>query len=239
MGAKEDFTSLCEELSSLYYCISIDLPGFGSSPFTLSGNPWKDLLSEISAFIKEHHLEKLSLIGYSMGGRIAHQLISYLPQIDHLFILSARLSPLAKDLQQKKTNQWLTDLEKGSLEEFLRSWYKQPLFSTLEEKGLIEPLIQKRKLCKKEVIAYYLRELSSSSEPLQNALYDLKKGLFLFGEKDKSYADHYTLLQKEHPHLTFKEIIGSSHALLEECSQEVAKKIINFRRQSHGTHDTN
>jgi 2-succinyl-6-hydroxy-2,4-cyclohexadiene-1-carboxylate synthase len=232
MGSKEDFSPLCEQLSPFFNCISIDLPGFGSSPFTQKTNPWDHLLTEIVSFIKEHHLEMISLMGYSMGGRIAHQLISRIPNIDQLFILSARLTPpLGIDQQLKKTAQWLSDLKNHSLEDFLTKWYKQPLFSTLEEKRLIEPLIQKRKNTKREVIAYYLNELSSSSEPPQNAFYALKKGLFLFGERDKNYADHYRDLQKAHPHLTFQEIIGSSHALLEECSQEVATEIINFIRQ--------
>ncbi len=237
LGTKEDFSLLCPHLTKQFFCIAIDLPGFGNSSSILLKGGWEGLLKELSEFINEQNFPSLSLLGYSLGGRIALSLIPLLRDVAEVFIVSSRLNllPEEKLLQQKKMAQHVIDMENLSPEEFLRKWYAQPLFSTLKEKNLFDPLIQKRKFYDKKAAQYYLKELSPLNQPsCLKILSKLKRGLFLYGEKDQNYADHYQKYQEEYPHLSFSWIEKSSHALIEESPDQVSSAIFQFLGDPYG-----
>lgn len=64
---------VAEELGNEYTCIAINLPGFGNSSSTLYPSILNFALN-IKLIIKKLGIKKYSLIGHSMGGKIALQL---------------------------------------------------------------------------------------------------------------------------------------------------------------------
>ncbi len=236
LGSKEDFDKIAKTLSQVFYMVAVDLPGFGQSSLQPSREGWIYLQEILTSFMLELDIESPSLLGYSLGGRIALSLIPHLPSIDHLFILSAKLSipREEKEAQQEQSLSWNSLLHTLSDEDFLRRWYTQPLFDTLNQTDLLEAIIEKRIPLKRNTLAYYFRHLSAATQPsFHDTLKRCKKGLFLFGKKDQNYADHYEKHHKDYPHLQFSSILGSSHALLEECPEKVAFMILDFLGKTH------
>lgn len=82
-GSKAElFTSQINVLKKRYRVIAINLPGFGGSsepfyPFSVD-----DFANFVLDFIKELSIEKVSLIGHSLGGRIIIKLMSFDNMID-------------------------------------------------------------------------------------------------------------------------------------------------------------
>lgn len=54
-----------------FRCIAVDLRGFGRSDAPWSGYSYDRLSDDILAVVKELHLQKFSLAGFSMGGAVA------------------------------------------------------------------------------------------------------------------------------------------------------------------------
>lgn len=71
LGAKDQFISLSNELiQEGFNVLSFNFSGHGKSPF-LSQFGIEQFAKELEQYIKDNHLEKLSVFGYSMGGFVA------------------------------------------------------------------------------------------------------------------------------------------------------------------------
>lgn len=80
--------SIAKILSQKYEVILLDLPGFGSSSIpenTLNTQGYSTLISK---FIKKLNLNHLTLIGHSVGGKIAIKMASGSQNLDRLILIS-------------------------------------------------------------------------------------------------------------------------------------------------------
>ena len=61
--------------------IAIDCPGHGSNLIEDLSNPYtfEDWEKEFNSYLNQNHLEKITLCGYSMGGRLAITFASKFP----------------------------------------------------------------------------------------------------------------------------------------------------------------
>jgi pimeloyl-ACP methyl ester carboxylesterase len=89
-GNLSHFTKNVRELSSDYKVIAIDLPGYGHSVQSISGDDPLQLYADVIAeFIKKKKLKKVALAGHSMGGQIAMiAALSHPKQIKKLILLA-------------------------------------------------------------------------------------------------------------------------------------------------------
>ena len=74
------FSPLPEYLDESYTMLSFNLPYHGGSAW--AGNSLltdKDIVEMVHVLMNEYHVEKVSLIGYSLGGRVCLAIIEYLP----------------------------------------------------------------------------------------------------------------------------------------------------------------
>ena len=136
MGRADDWRPTMAELQGRHFCAAVDLPGHGASTkltpdrYTMEGAALGvlDLLDEIP-------VRKATLVGYSMGGRLALYLALRHPdRLSGLFLESA--SPGLKSARERAARRAADEeraarLESGDFEDFLRDWYQQPLFATL------------------------------------------------------------------------------------------------------------
>lgn len=60
-----------QELKKHFRCIAIDLPGFGKSDKKIHSCSMKFYSYVVNQFIKSLGIEKVDLVGHSMGGQIA------------------------------------------------------------------------------------------------------------------------------------------------------------------------
>ncbi len=169
LGSARDWEKVCSYLPS-FDCHCIELPGHGTTPFT------DDFASLFPP------LEKMDLIGYSMGGRIALYYAEKFPErVNSLTLLSTHTG-----LQKGKEERWQTDLSwaneiVSSFDDFLKKWYAQPIFA-----GFIPDLTMRRKH-NPQALAQSLLHYSLSKQPL----FSPKNALFVVGEKDKKYRELY------------------------------------------------
>lgn len=175
LGTANDWQAVADRLP--FHCIGFDLPGHGKSPFRQSLTP--DFCSALAA----QKLPRLHLIGYSMGGRLALQFASSHPQrIASLTLISTHPG---LDTEEEKQQRLLRDqtlaqeIRTLAIDEFLKRWYDQPLFKTLNAKMDIRRL---RKNQNREGLAQALNAFSLGRQdkfPLPS--------LCLAGEHDPAY----------------------------------------------------
>lgn len=231
-GSKQDMHHLCEILKENYYCIALDLPGFGSSPFH-SDIPLLTLIQDGILDIADHlSLSSFHLAGYSLGGRIALDFAFHTNLLSSLIILSANIGIHDDEKREKEDHiqDLIHRLDSQSDIEFLHDWYNQSLFNTLANKlQLKDAIIQKRLSYNKEVVRTYITQLSiTKQQNFYPLLQHIKKGLFCYGEKDTYYKVQYCNIKKYNSCIKVEEIKDASHAIIEENTWSVAQKIKKF-----------
>ena len=100
MGNKDDFSPIIEQLKNKYFCVSIDLPGHGET----AANKFSDLslvLGDLSKQI-ESLGEKVNLLGYSQGGRIAFGLALHSPSIFKRLIIESANAGIENEEDRSK-----------------------------------------------------------------------------------------------------------------------------------------
>jgi 2-succinyl-6-hydroxy-2,4-cyclohexadiene-1-carboxylate synthase len=219
LGCKEDFEPIAEELSENYYCICIDIPGHGDSPWT--GDP----IEAIRKTLLSISSQKIAAVGYSLGGRILLQLQKQDPEFfSRTCILSAHTGvddPSERSLRREKEEKWIDLLKTASTEEFLEQWYKQPLFTSLKNnKALFSKTIEKRKHQDIKCLLQAYEKFRLSEMELITTF--SKETFFFYGQYDTAYKDLY--LKKIQP-TNLEEISESGHAVHSENPLECARKI--------------
>lgn len=225
-GSMEDFFPMIDLLKQDFYCIGIDLPGHGLSP-PLDPLNFLSIVDKLLEAILALKLENPSLVGYSLGGRLAMLLHKQSSSSFHkVIILSAHPGLEPEEIPQRilLENDWLKLLEELPLSDFLVKWYNQPLFQTLSP----EALISKRVQGNKKALVDMMSKLKLSHQPSVwdhlNKTQD--KWLFMSGEKDAAYTNLYKKLSP----LCARVIIPKvSHAIHLEASNLITlliKKVL-------------
>jgi 2-succinyl-6-hydroxy-2,4-cyclohexadiene-1-carboxylate synthase len=119
-----------------FSCISIDLLGHGNSDTPLDPARYRmeKTVSDLIALFDQLGLDKVHLVGYSMGGRVALSLAIHHPKR----VLSLTLESASPGIQSPeerrariKSDEALCDLiENDGLDKFIEHWENQPLFAT-------------------------------------------------------------------------------------------------------------
>ncbi len=172
-------------------------------------------------------LNNPSLVGYSLGGRLAMLLHKKSSSFFHkVIILSAHPGLEPEEIPQRilLENNWLKLLEELSLSDFFIKWYEQPLFQTLSSEALIDQRAQRNKKSLLDIMSKLKLSHQPSVWDHLNKTQD--KWLFISGEKDSAY----THLYKRLPPLCQRVVIpDASHALHLEASNLISlliKKIL-------------
>ncbi|KAB5538297.1 hypothetical protein DKX38_015830 [Salix brachista] len=203
LGTGEDWIPIMKAISRSAKCISIDLPGHGGSKIqnhgckgaqeeaTLSIEIVADVLYELIQGITPF---KVTLVGYSMGARIAlHMALRLSHKIDGAVIISG--SPGLKDTTARKIRQAKDDSRADSLvayglELFLDSWYAGELWKSLRSHPHFKEIVASRIV--HEDVQSLAKALSGLSTGSQMSLWeDLKRCdlplLLIVGEKDVKF----------------------------------------------------
>ncbi|NUM54993.1 MAG: 2-succinyl-6-hydroxy-2,4-cyclohexadiene-1-carboxylate synthase [Candidatus Hydrogenedentes bacterium] len=136
LGSRADWREATETLRGAYRCLAVDLPGHGGSV----GGGDDDYTMQAAAtavidLIDTCDAASFSLVGYSMGGRLALYLASiYAMRIDAMVIESASpglRSQAERGERRAADERWAAMLEDRGMAAFLDAWYEQPLFASL------------------------------------------------------------------------------------------------------------
>ncbi len=193
MGSSEDWQPIVEALSKEVYCLTVDLPGHGQSLdrpsylYTMEG-----ATQALADVLDEAGIQRCSLVGYSMGGRVALYFSLFHPsRVRRLGLESA--SPGLRTEEERAERRYLDDERahriREDLDAFLRDWYRLPLFASLARHGLVEEMVRTRRENDPEELARALRGLGPGKQPsLWDRLPDVSvPTLVLTGELDTKY----------------------------------------------------
>jgi pimeloyl-ACP methyl ester carboxylesterase len=96
-----------ETLKSDYRCVALDLPGYGQSS---KGDYSYDMLffaNTVAEFIQKLSLDKVTIVGHSMGGQIAITMGLYHPELMEKLVLVA---PAGFETFHEGQKQWFRDI---------------------------------------------------------------------------------------------------------------------------------
>ncbi len=234
MGSSVDWQPIVDALGNDAYCLTVDLPGHGRSLgrpahlYTMEG-----VTQALADVLDDAGIDCCTLVGYSMGGRVALSFSTLYPdRVRRLVLESASPGlpdPAARSERRSLDGERAKEIEKD-LVGFLEKWYRQPLFASLERHGLIEEMVTKRGQNDPAELARALRGLSPGrQESLWDRLTDLPMPtLLLAGVLDEKY-DRITervARQIEHAHRVLVPEAG--HNVHAERPQAFLAHLVRF-----------
>ncbi len=210
LGCKEDWQEWFSLFDRDYFCVAIDLPGHGDSPYV------DTIVETLRSFIQKHFSQKPLCIAYSMGGRIALQLQDIFSCIAALSTHPGLQTEEERAERLKGDKAWAEKLQTLPFSLFLREWYKQPLFHTLRG-HLLERIFKRRTENDPIALSKTLLQLSLATQP--SYIPGKTPLCFFYGKEDCKYEKLYANL------LPRCAISHAGHALHLENPTECAQQI--------------
>ncbi|MDH5507016.1 MAG: 2-succinyl-6-hydroxy-2,4-cyclohexadiene-1-carboxylate synthase [Anaerolineae bacterium] len=201
LGAGSDWQQVARTLTNEYYCICPDLPGHGGNT-NLSRDRNMNISFYVEGlidFLNVLEIEKIVLVGYSMGGRIALATAVSFPERVNLLVLESAHPGI--EFENERNARAALDAERSAnlveigIENFVDQWYQMGLFRTLQDHPLLlAALLEKRKENNPIWAAKVLREMSPGRQPsLWGRLGELEMAVMLVaGEHDQKYSNVLT-----------------------------------------------
>lgn len=180
-----------------------------------------------------------SLIGYSLGGRLAlHLALEYPKILSSLVIIGANpgIEDIAERARRLESDIALSKrLEKEGMESFLSQWYAQPLFAPLVEKQeLFSPVLERRRDSNPLISAGILRGLSVGAQtPLWMRLPEIGVAtLLLTGGRDAKYQAISDRMASLMPDAQCASIADAGHAVHLEAPETTFGIISDFLKRT-------
>ncbi len=230
-GSSQDFFFVKKTLGQDRFCQFWDLPGHGKSD-SFSFSTFREFcdffFNQLGTFE-----QKPDLVGYSLGGRIALDLISHYPDFfNKAVIVSANpgiISNLERENRLKSDKLLLKNI--SSKELFFKKWYQQFLFGKLSKHPNFDNLLKDRLNCDFEKIEKCLGFLSIGYQvPLWDKLAKTNNPtLYISGELDNKYEGFGQSLISN-PSILSKTVLNCGHNLIFENPEIFLNNLIKFFR---------
>ena len=230
-GSSKDFFFVKEKLGQDRFCQFWDLPGHGKSD-SFSFSTFREFCDFFFNQLQTFE-QKPDLVGYSLGGRIALDLISHYPDsFNQAVIVSANpgiISGIERESRLKSDKLLLKNI--SSKELFFKKWYQQFLFGKLSKHPNFDNLLKDRLNCDFDKIEKCLGFLSIGTQfPLWDKLVKTNKSiLFLSGELDNKYDGFGRSLSSNQSILSMT-VPKSGHNLIFENPEIFLNNLIKFFR---------
>lgn len=241
MGSGADWLPITNQLSHRFYCIMPDLPGHGKNTIFPISQPLNfDIVSAgLIELIDQLELDQVSLVGYSMGGRLSlYTALKYPTKITSLVIESASPGLIAKEERQERArldDRQAERLLTGGIDAFVEAWYNLPLFETLHRyPQLLEAVKNSRKKNNPRWAAKIISELSPGRQPVlweQLTLLAMPV-LLMAGALDKKFTELITSMGQKIPYSVTHIIPDAGHNIHLEQPARFVELISDFFKGS-------
>jgi 2-succinyl-6-hydroxy-2,4-cyclohexadiene-1-carboxylate synthase len=137
LGSGLDWEEIIRGLSDKFYCLAPDLPGHGRTAKSPNPEPYsmRGAAEAVHVGLDELRIAQSSLVGYSLGGRLALHLGTTHPRRWNRLVIESASPGIESVLEQAKRREMdekkAQELESMQFEVFLQEWYDQPLFQYL------------------------------------------------------------------------------------------------------------
>lgn len=219
-GSKQTWQSFVEIWKKSFQVITIDLPGHGKT-VTQTVRSMEACCHDIDQLLTYLQIEKVHLIGYSMGGRTALSFALLYPEKVKTLILESASPGLKQeaDRELRRTNdeKLAKRIETEGLSAFVHFWENIPLFAT--QKKLPEQIKQKiyqERIAQTEAgLANSLRHMGTGSQPSwwENLSKLTIPVLLIVGELDTKFVTINKMMQKFITSATLEVVPDAGHAV--------------------------
>lgn len=166
-------------------CILIDLPGHGKSELLDDHEPSiQYFATEVALLLSELNIKEYALVGHSMGGYVALQLLENNPDaVNRLVLLNSTY--WADSEEKKKDRVLVAELVQKSKSLFLKTAIPNLFLNPKAHESAVNELIEEAMLQKSGVIAYASLAMRSRKDFTQFAMNNSLKITLIQGEEDK------------------------------------------------------
>ena len=153
LGAGSDWGEIASPLAEDYFCVCPDLPGHGAN-ITRDFDAQMSipqLALELRALCAALSLSAPTVVGYSLGGRVALAAAVQHPQFMQALMLESTSAGL--DIDAERQARAATDdaraavLLADGIAAFMRTWYAAPLFESLQMRPQLLAKLQAARMC--------------------------------------------------------------------------------------------
>jgi 2-succinyl-6-hydroxy-2,4-cyclohexadiene-1-carboxylate synthase len=172
-GSKDGWQTLRRALARRRRVVAVDLPGHGGT--AASAEPSADSLAATAELIVQTldsiDIRRFSLLGYSMGGRIALGVALDFPRRVERLLLESASAGLRDERERearRHDDEALAErMERDGIEAFVRYWEALPLFAThaRPDAAIREELRRRRLACSPAGLAASLRAAGTGAQP--------------------------------------------------------------------------
>ena len=223
-----------ESLATHHTIVAVDLPGHGAM-----ADLDLDVVNTAHALLDTVGDEPFSLLGYSMGGRVALTAAMMQPRnLEALVLLGAspgianeeeRLARIAQD------NELADELaQSGDVAAFLDRWLAQPLFAGLDD---LSAQRAARLANTAEGLARSLRRMGTGTQQSAWGFLDMIEAptLLIAGERDQKFTAIAHAMSEELPNSTVAIAPQSGHACHLEHPEAVAQVVTHWLEAIHAS----
>jgi len=232
LGNVADWSALVSLLENDFYLIAVDLPGHGASSWqeldNQGGQSFGHRLEQTLQAVAHHNrvdLSRISMLGYSLGGRLAMACATaFAHRIERLFLEGAHPGLVGEQARRERYHSdwhWAKRFAGEPLARVLHDWYRQPVFADLSEQQ-VQLLIAQRANGSGQQLAEAMMAFSLSKQPdYRRALWQLKTEAqvpihYIHGANDHKFAQLGQQLLSE-------QVISSVYSI-SQCGHNVHRQ---------------
>lgn len=220
-GCSQDWQFIFDKLPARYIPAAIDLIGHGESDSPVDQNQYTctAIVNHLNRIFNMLNFEKVILVGYSMGGRVALSYSLKFPGKVSAAVLesaTAGIDDIRAQKERVEIDLLLAEkIKKDGIDSFMDFWFSTPLFESL--KKLPNFNNEKNKRSQNSVIGL-TNILQGFSTGLMKSYWDKLEILsfpilLLSGSLDRKYTDINSEMKKKLP--------DSRHKIIEKCGHNV------------------
>lgn len=231
-GTVATWEKLAEQLPESLRIIAVDLTGHGETFVPADPNRYSmdEQIKDLEALFTQLDLQEFTLLGYSMGGRVALSYTANYPQrVKRLILESASpgLQTAEERLARRKSDEVLAEnIEQNGIEAFVDKWENIPLFASQKKLSLdVQQAIRKERLSQNtQGLANSLRGMGTGAQPsVWEVLQDIHVPVFLItGALDEKFCRIAKQMKQLLPIATTIEVEEVGHAIHVENPQDFA-----------------
>ena len=218
MGTGEDWGEVVRHLPPAFGCLTPDLPGHDGKPLDLVAgeNSFAAYAELLWQGLEPLLPPRFTLVGYSLGGRLALDLACRHPERISALVLEAAHPGLAQDGEREdraaSDAHWARRFEREPWPRVLDDWYRQPVFASLSD-GQRQAFILRRSAQMPGILSDVLRATSLARQP--NRWKDLPRLAmplgFIVGGLDAKFCAVGDRMAGLAPNLTLVKLGGLGH----------------------------
>ncbi len=237
-GTKKTWNELIKKLKQNFHVIAIDLLGHGEtdSPEDPDRYLMEQAAKDLDDFLTDKQIDRIHLLGYSMGGRLALYFALYYQHRIRSLLLESCTAGLVSEEEKlsriKQDRQLAALLLNKGMKSFVEYWENISLFSSQKQlpKNLQEKIREGRLLQSPVGLSNSLKGMGTGIQPsLWDRLERLEiRSLLICGEYDEKFCYIMGKMNEKFKNSEIRKIPRAGHAIHVEQSEIFATIVSEF-----------